>query len=81
MPGHELTDIARVSAVEVFGYGVAPGKQVAGLQTDGAIVGHDRTQAREGTKNDDQDGGGKETRLTIDGWSEDMLGEYEDMFT
>ena len=81
MSGHELTDITRVGAVAVFGHSVAPGKQVAGLQTDGAIVGHDRTQAREGTKNDDQDGGGKETRLTIDGWSEDMLGEYEDMFT
>ena len=81
MPGHELTDIARVSAVEVFGHGVAPGKQVAGLQTDGATVGYDRAQAREGTKNDDKDGGGKETRLTIDGWSEDMLEEYEYMFT
>ena len=81
MPGHELTDTTRVGAVEVFGHGVTPGKQMAGLQTDGAIVGHDRTQAREGTKNDDKDGGGKETRLTIDGWSEDMLDEYEDMFT
>ena len=80
MPGHELTDITRVSAVEVFGYGVTPGKQVAGLQTDGATVGYDRAQAREGTKNDDKDGGGKETRLTIDAWSEDMLEEYEYMF-